>query len=92
MQIEFKQANGNIIATLEADSQHNLEEILNLYEPIVEAAADLGIGSRYLGSADYKVPFLTRFDEFMIRSCLKYLYGQEVRNNQSVLEPSKENY
>ena len=63
-QISFKQANGNIIATLDSDSQYNLEKILNLYKPlvedkpIVEVAADLGIGSRYLGSANYKIPFL----------------------------------
>ena len=83
LQTEFKCANGNIIVTLDSNSQHNPEEIPYLIKPIIKNETDLVIGSRYLGSCDYNVPLHTRFGELMIKLCLKHLYGQEVGNNQS---------
>ena len=79
----FKHAKGDIIVTLDSDFQHNPEEIPSLINPIIKEEADLVIGSRYLGSSNYKVPLHTRFGELIIKLCLKLLYGQVVGNNQS---------
>lgn len=46
----------NIIVTLDADGQHNPEEIPNLITPIIKGEADLVIGSRILGSMETRDP------------------------------------
>ena len=43
-----------IVVTLDADGQHNPDEIPVLLEPIVNGKADLVIGSRYLNGAHRK--------------------------------------
>ena len=83
LQSGFRKANGDIIVTLDSDSQHKPEEIPNLIEPIIRNEADLVIGSRYLGSYNYKIPLFTKFGELIVKICLKQLYGQVVGNNQS---------
>ena len=76
-------ARGDVIVTIDSDGQHNPEEISMLIEPLIKEDADLVIGSRYLGSSSYKIPLHTRFGELVVKLCLKYLYGQNVGNNQS---------
>ena len=83
LQSGFRKAKGDIIVTLDSDSQHKPEEIPNLIEPIIRNEADLVIGSRYLGSHNYKIPLLTKVGELIVKACLKQLYGQVVGNNQS---------
>ena len=76
-------ARGDVIVTIDSDGQHSPEEISMLIEPLIKEDADLVIGSRYLGSSSYKIPLHTRFGELVVKLCLKYLYGQNVGNNQS---------
>ena len=79
----LKHAIGDIIITMDSDGQHNPEEIPNLIKPIIDIQADLVVGSRYLGSSNYKVPLHARVGEYIISICLQLLYHQKVRNNQS---------
>ena len=44
-----KEMGADVILTLDADGQHNPEEIPKLVEPIMEGKADIVIGSRFLG-------------------------------------------
>ena len=64
---------------LDSDSLHNIEYILNLCKSLVKTSPDLGIGSNYLDSANYKVPLLTKFGVLIIRICLKNLYSQIIK-------------
>ncbi len=43
----FKQANGDVLAVMDADLQHPPEKLLNMYKKI-EEGADIVIGSRYV--------------------------------------------
>ena len=79
----FENAVGDIIVTMDSDGQHNPEEISKLIRPIINNQADFVVGSRYLGSSNYKVPLHTRVGENIISLCLWFLYRQKVRNNQS---------
>ncbi len=79
----LKHATGDIIVTMDSDGQHNPEEIPNLIKPIIDKQADLVVGSRYLGSSNYKVPLYARVGEYIISICLRLLYHQKISNNQS---------
>ena len=79
----FKNANGNIIVTLDSDGQHKPEEIEKMIKPILQDKADLVIGSRYLGDCNYKVPLFTRIGEYCVKICILTLFRQRIGNNQS---------
>ncbi|KKK63277.1 hypothetical protein LCGC14_2995890, partial [marine sediment metagenome] len=79
----FKHATGDIIVTIDSDGQHNPEDIPNLIKPIISDQADFVVGSRYLGSSNYKVPLHARVGENLINFFLRFLYRQNVNNNQS---------
>ena len=51
-----KQLNPDIIITLDADGQHNPNEIPKLIKPILEGKADMVIGSRYAKGAKTNIP------------------------------------
>jgi glycosyltransferase involved in cell wall biosynthesis len=53
----FKRAhelNADVLVTLDADGQHNPEEIPNVVKPIVQGVADLVIGSRFIDTCGTK--------------------------------------
>lgn len=52
--------NADIVVLLDADGQHNPDEIPNLIEPILQAKADLVIGSRYINGEEIEAPFYRR--------------------------------
>jgi glycosyltransferase involved in cell wall biosynthesis len=54
---EYALSNGyDIVVTLDADGQHNPDEIPLLLEPILKGESDLVIGSRYLNGAHKNIP------------------------------------
>ena len=79
----FKHASGDIIVTMDSDGQHRPEEIPNFIAPILKKKADVVVGSRYLGTCNFKVPLYTRLGEFCINKSLWLLYRQKVGNNQN---------
>jgi glycosyltransferase involved in cell wall biosynthesis len=83
IQTGFKYAKGDIILTLDSDGQHDPREIPKLIKPIITNEADIIIGSRYLGSCYYCVPFYTQAGEFIINLILRALFGLNIGNNQS---------
>ena len=79
----FRHANGDIIITLDSDGQHNPVEIPRLVDALIDNNVDIVIGSRSLGSHNYKVPLYTKTGEFCIRNLLFFLFRQKIYNNQS---------
>lgn len=51
-----KSMNADVMLTLDADGQHNPEDIPKLLKPIEDNEADIVIGSRFLGGADKDIP------------------------------------
>ena len=66
----FKRArelNADVLVTLDADGQHNPEEIPKVVKPIARGAADVVIGSRFLEAHGNKeMPFYRRFGAQLI--------------------------
>jgi len=44
----------DVVVRIDGDGQHNPDEISRLMQPILDARADITIGSRYVGAGDYK--------------------------------------
>ena len=78
----IKSSNGKIIITMDADGQHCPEDIYTLIQPILDGDADFTIGSRYLGTYNYKLPISTRFGEIIIEKLVHIFFGKKVVNNQ----------
>ena len=73
---------GRIILTMDSDGQHRPEDIFNLVEPILTKKADITIGSRYVGTYNYKLPVSTRIGEAVIEKFMIILFKQKIMNNQ----------
>ncbi|CAD5243342.1 glycosyltransferase [Thermococcus camini] len=57
-----------IIVCIDADGQHNPEEIPKLVEPILKDEADLVIGSRFLDGTKKKIPLYRRFGLWVLNT------------------------
>ncbi len=66
----FKRArelNADVLVTIDADGQHNPEEVPRVVKPIVQGVADLVIGSRFIDTDGTKeMPFYRRFGAQLI--------------------------
>ena len=71
----IKYSKGRIIITMDADGQHNPCDILSLIKPVFEGEADISVGSRYLGSYNYKLPLSTRLGEVLIEKLLQIFFN-----------------
>lgn len=73
---------GRIILTMDSDGQHRPEDIFNLVEPILTKKADITVGSRYIGTYNYKLPVSTRIGEAVIEKFMIILFRLKIMNNQ----------
>ena len=67
-----------VVVTLDADGQHNPDEIPYLLEPIIGGNAELVIGSRYLGKSKKQIPAYRRFGLWILNKGTKVASGVEV--------------
>jgi glycosyltransferase involved in cell wall biosynthesis len=72
----------DVVVLLDADGQHNPDEIPSLIEPILQAKADLVVGSRFLNGKEIEAPFYRR-------SGLKFLNFLHKKTNGSVISDSQ---
>ena len=78
----FKEAlkhNPDIIITLDADLQHNPNEIPKLVQPIIEGKADMTIGSRYIKGGKMDAPLYRRIGLAIINK----LHKTPIKDTQS---------
>jgi len=75
--------NPDIVVTLDADGQHDPEDIPRLVEPIVEGRADLVIGSRYMNGSKTDAPLYRRLGLKLVNLVDRRSAGGVVRDTQS---------
>jgi glycosyltransferase involved in cell wall biosynthesis len=80
---ESTKYNPDIIITLDADGQHDPNEIPKVLEPIKEGFADMVIGSRYNTNSINEVPLLRGIGLSVINALNKSLVNVNVRDTQS---------
>lgn len=71
----------DIIVTLDADGQHDPEEIPELLKPIMEGRADIVIGSRFLKTQD--MPLFRRSGNYFLNLVTFFLFGIWSTDSQS---------
>jgi glycosyltransferase involved in cell wall biosynthesis len=73
---------GKIIITMDSDGQHQSLDLYHLIKPILNDEADITVGSRYVGSYNYRLPVFTRVGEAAIEKFILMFFRQKVSNNQ----------
>ncbi|AEC51932.1 Glycosyl transferase [Pyrococcus sp. NA2] len=82
----FKYALNNgydVVVCLDADGQHNPEEIPLLLKQILEDKADLVIGSRYLNNAHKNIPLYRRIGLWVLNTITVLASGVKITDSQS---------
>ena len=78
----MKEATGDIIVFIDADGQHNPEEITKLLEAILQDEADFVIGSRLI-KVQGKRPLIRKISNFLSTSLIRLKLGINVKDTQS---------
>lgn len=71
----------DIMVTLDADGQHNPDEIPKIIKPIIEGKADMVIGSRFL--APQSIPLFRRMGNYFFNLITFFLFGIRSTDSQS---------
>lgn len=75
-------ANAFPVVTMDADGQHEPDEINRLMEPVLSGQADVALGSRYLiGSKCYRVALARRIASFFMAKLLSLLSRQALTDS-----------
>lgn len=72
----------DVVVTLDADGQHDPDEIPRLIEPIIKGGADVVVGSRYLGTSQ-GIPLYRRVGLALINALGRLVSGAPVSDTQS---------
>ncbi len=78
-----KHANGDIIATIDADCTYEAGKLRELVQ-LIEKGSDLAIGSRFLGQVE-GLKFLNRAGNWLFSSLISLFTGQRITDAQSGL-------
>lgn len=79
----LRQLNPDIVVTLDADAQHDPDEILRLLEPIISGEADLVVGSRFIEGSETDAPFYRRLGLKLVDLVSRKSGRRVVRDTQS---------
>ena len=77
-----KKINPSVVVTMDADGQHNPEEICILVKPIIEEQADFIIGSRVLGTGE-QYSFYRSFGVNVFSKLINIIIGTEITDCSS---------
>jgi len=73
----------DVCVLTDGDGQHDPKYIPDLLAPISEGRADLSLGSRFLGKADYSIPWARRSVMFLFSKITSYITGQNITDPTS---------
>lgn len=73
----------DVVVTIDADGQHNPDEIPSLIKPIIEDGADLVNGSRYMNGSEENTPAYRRVGQQVLDNATNISAGIKVTDSQS---------
>ena len=73
----------DVVVTIDADGQHNPDEIPSLIKPIIEDGADLVNGSRYMNGPEENTPAYRRVGQQVLDNASNISAGIKVTDSQS---------
>jgi hypothetical protein len=77
-----------VIASVDADGQHDPDELQLVVEPVVRGEADMAVGSRVLGEYE-KESHLRHLGVYVLSGLVSLLYGQRVTDVSSGLRATR---
>lgn len=77
------QLNADIIVNLDADGQHDSNDISKLITPIISGNSDVVVGSRFLDSTDLKMPLVKRLGNLFFTKSVVWSTGVHLTDCQS---------
>jgi glycosyltransferase involved in cell wall biosynthesis len=81
--IRAMELNPDLVVVLDADDQHDADEIPKLIEPLKNGEADVAIGSRFVEGAKTDVPFYRRMGLKLINFLGRRLLKANVKDTQT---------
>jgi glycosyltransferase involved in cell wall biosynthesis len=76
------EADASLVVQMDADGQHDPQEIPKLIDPILKGECDLVVGSRFLTGSDYRMGFARNAGRTLFRS-LARMFGLKVSDPTS---------
>jgi len=76
-------SNYDIVVLTDGDGQHDPRYISSLLEPVEQGKADLALGSRFLGKADYRLPFGRRVGMLLFSKLASFVTRQQITDPTS---------
>jgi glycosyltransferase involved in cell wall biosynthesis len=73
----------DICVLIDGDGQHDPQYILQLLAPVAAGEADLALGSRFLGKADYRIPLGRRLGISLFRKLASWFTRQQITDPTS---------
>lgn len=73
----------DLCVLIDGDGQHDPRYIPDLVAPVAEGRADLSLGSRFLGRADYSIPAARRVGMFLFSKITSWVTGQHITDPTS---------
>ena len=80
---EISKVKPDVIVTIDADGQHNANEIPNLIAPIIKGDCDIVVGSRYINSSNGNTPLYRRFGLSIINWFNRKANKSELKDTQN---------
>src|SRR5687768_2255458 len=68
---------------IDGDGQHDPRYISDLIAPVAAGQADLALGSRFLGKADYSIPLGRKFGIYLFRKLASFFTHQQITDPTS---------
>jgi glycosyltransferase involved in cell wall biosynthesis len=73
----------DIAVQMDGDGQHDLASLAALLEPVVSGATDMTIGSRFTGTATYRVPLARRCGMLVCSGLISMLFRTRITDTTS---------
>ena len=78
-----KKLKPDIVVTIDADGQHNPEDIPKLIKPIIAGEADLVLGSRFFGTQAVDMPLQKSIGNKLLAFMVSVLVGTRLKDTQT---------
>lgn len=87
-----KDMSADIAVKIDADFQHDPEDIEKVIRPILEDKTDVCFGSRFMGKIKYKMPFYRKLGNSFFSFMTRHLTGLKITDGQTGLIATNRRY
>lgn len=73
----------DVAVQVDADGQHNPDDLLNIIRPVLQGEADMVVGSRYLTTTGYKTPWSRKMGMVVLSTVVSLINRQSLKDTTS---------